>query len=43
MEGGIIVTEQDEGLKGRLCLDFTNTAEWHASMHPSETLQSYRI
>jgi predicted RNA-binding Zn ribbon-like protein len=24
-----------------LCLDFANTAEWHASGHPTEQLQSY--
>ena len=26
---------------GRLCLDFANTAEWHASAHPTESLNSY--
>jgi hypothetical protein len=26
---------------GRLCLDFANTAEWHASEHPIEGLTSY--
>jgi len=26
---------------GRLCLDFANTAEWHASDHPQEYLTSY--
>ena len=26
---------------GRLCLDFTNTAEWHLSDHPAERLTSY--
>ena len=26
---------------GRLCLDFTNTAEWHASAHPEEHLRAY--
>ena len=26
---------------GRLCLDFANTAEWHASDRPVETLYSY--
>jgi len=26
---------------GRLCLDFTNTADWHASDHPEEYLTSY--
>jgi hypothetical protein len=26
---------------GQLCLDFANTAEWHASEHPIEGLTSY--
>ncbi len=26
---------------GALCLDFANTAEWHASEHPQERLTSY--
>jgi predicted RNA-binding Zn ribbon-like protein len=26
---------------GALCLDFANTAEWHASAHPEEQLTSY--
>ena len=26
---------------GRLCLDFANTADWHASAQPTETLESY--
>ncbi len=26
---------------GHLCLDFANTAEWHASPHPEEHLNSY--
>ncbi len=26
---------------GRLCLDFANTADWHASDHPEELLTSY--
>jgi len=26
---------------GRLCLDFTNTVDWHASAHPEETLSTY--
>jgi predicted RNA-binding Zn ribbon-like protein len=26
---------------GRLCLDYANTAEWHASDHPSEHLNQY--
>jgi predicted RNA-binding Zn ribbon-like protein len=26
---------------GRLCLDFANTLDWHASKHPIETLNSY--
>ncbi len=26
---------------GRLCLDFANTVEWHASDHPIENLTSY--
>jgi len=26
---------------GQLCLDFANTAEWHASDHPEESLTSY--
>ena len=28
-------------LGGRLCLDFANTADWHASDHPVESLTSY--
>lgn len=28
-------------LGGRLCLDFTNTVDWHASEHPVEFLTSY--
>lgn len=28
-------------LGGRLCLDFANTADWHASDHPVEFLTSY--
>ncbi len=27
--------------EARLCLDFANTAEWHASDHPEESLNSY--
>ena len=26
---------------GELCLDFANTAEWHASEHPEENLKDY--
>ncbi len=26
---------------GRLCLDFANTAEWHASNHPIESINNY--
>ncbi|MBE3100204.1 MAG: ABATE domain-containing protein, partial [Planctomycetes bacterium] len=26
---------------GELCLDFANTADWHASAQPRETLTSY--
>ncbi len=26
---------------GKLCLDFANTAEWHASKHPEEKLKTY--
>jgi predicted RNA-binding Zn ribbon-like protein len=26
---------------GELCLDFANTARWHASLHPIETLHSF--
>ena len=26
---------------GRLCLDFANTVDWHASEHPIEGLTSY--
>jgi len=26
---------------GKLCLDFANTAEWHASEHPQEKLKTY--
>ncbi len=28
-------------IEGRLCLDFANTADWHASGHPEERLNSY--
>jgi predicted RNA-binding Zn ribbon-like protein len=28
-------------LSARLCLDFSNTLEWHASDHPQESLTSY--
>lgn len=28
-------------LGGRLCLDFANTADWHATDHPTEWLTSY--
>jgi predicted RNA-binding Zn ribbon-like protein len=28
-------------LTGRLCLDYANTADWHASEHPEEFLNSY--
>ena len=28
-------------LRGRLCLDFANTADWHASDQPEERLTSY--
>ena len=28
-------------LGGRLCLDYANTADWHASDHPDEFLTSY--
>ncbi|MEW5958417.1 MAG: ABATE domain-containing protein [Chloroflexota bacterium] len=27
--------------EARLCLDFANTANWHASTHPEESLNSY--
>ena len=27
---------------GWLCLDFTNTVSWHASLHPEESLSTYR-
>lgn len=27
--------------EGRLCLDFSNTANWHASEHPEESINSY--
>jgi predicted RNA-binding Zn ribbon-like protein len=27
--------------EARLCLDFANTVEWHASNHPEESLNSY--
>ncbi len=26
---------------GKLCLEFANTADWHASAEPAETLTSY--
>jgi predicted RNA-binding Zn ribbon-like protein len=28
-------------ISGKLCLDFANTAEWHASEHPKEKLKTY--
>jgi predicted RNA-binding Zn ribbon-like protein len=31
-----------ESPSGALCLDFANTAEWHASEHPQERLTSYK-
>jgi predicted RNA-binding Zn ribbon-like protein len=41
----MVASEKDEGslnLKsGRLCLDFANTADWHASDQPEEKLNSY--
>ena len=27
--------------EARLCLDFANTLDWHASDHPEESLHSY--
>jgi predicted RNA-binding Zn ribbon-like protein len=35
------VTENPLSPAGALCLDFANTAEWHASDHPQEHLTSY--
>jgi predicted RNA-binding Zn ribbon-like protein len=29
------------GKSGRICLDFANTMEWHASQSPQETLRTY--
>ena len=26
---------------GKLCLDFANTLDWHASEHPAETLRGF--
>jgi len=35
-------TGNTRGLTGKeLCLDFANTAEWHASEHPKEKLKTY--
>jgi predicted RNA-binding Zn ribbon-like protein len=34
-------TSTYHGKAGRLCLDFANTMDWHASKSPEETLQSY--
>jgi len=33
--------EEFDLYEGRLCLDFANTMEWHASDEPTETLQDY--
>jgi predicted RNA-binding Zn ribbon-like protein len=33
--------ENPGSLAGALCLDFANTAEWHASDHPQERLTGY--
>lgn len=30
-----------QGKAGRLCLDFANTMDWHASDHPQETLLAF--
>jgi predicted RNA-binding Zn ribbon-like protein len=35
------VPESSGSRNERLCLDFANTADWHASDHPQETLNSY--
>ena len=35
------VPESSSSRNERLCLDFANTADWHASDHPQETLNSY--
>jgi len=35
------VTENPLSPAGALCLDFANTAEWHASDHPQEQLTSF--
>jgi len=32
---------ESEHIGGALCLDFTNTVDWHASDHPGERLKSY--
>jgi predicted RNA-binding Zn ribbon-like protein len=40
----IVLEHQADALKlsaGRLCLDFANTADWHASDQPEEGLKSY--
>ena len=40
----VAATRPEGNLKlesGWLCLDFTNTAEWHLSHHPAERLTSY--
>ncbi len=36
-----LLDEYDSLPAGRLCLEFANTAAWHASPHPEETLLSY--
>ncbi len=38
----MIEDRNSTGIKGReLCLNFANTAEWHASEHPKEKLKTY--
>ena len=35
------VNDHSDLIGGKLCLDFANTAEWHASEHPEEKLKTY--
>jgi predicted RNA-binding Zn ribbon-like protein len=37
----MVTKEQPSPTNEKLCLDFANTADWHASDHPEESLNSY--
>jgi predicted RNA-binding Zn ribbon-like protein len=37
-----MLTENAEYAQKKICLDFANTAQWHASENPQEHLNSYR-